>query len=682
SAGRGSRAAKTQANLKLDAQAKELAELQRQAAAESKRGGKRAAGAAATLSPRKAAVVGTRVSARLRGATVVEDEWQEIPEEWLKDTKDGESGGKEDNQGGQDEQMRAEKTGETHKLKTGLEEDDAISELTELSEETGSLEQAEPLEMQVAAKRKTASGTKKAAKSKARGKARGVIKEEIALPPPTEGPDEKMVAVEESEPEWRPPDDFVEWETLCVTLYDWEHIAARFEKATNYREKVLYKTLTEYLVPPITAELREIEHKRRLEEAVTHRKRSSRLAMKESEKEESRLAAVKKAEEEEKQSRARRLEARRKREEEEREKREDAREKRRREREEREERKNQRRKFGEESSAVSTPIDVVGIEPTRKSAPATNSAKTSGSRTPAGEDWELDCEICHKRGINLDDGVPLLCCGKCSKWQHIACHDYADRVAGRPKRNWDVEEFVCQQCRMASAYPGPSSGMSRQNGTTLPGYGISAGRSSYPAYQPSIAGQPAYNYGQTIPFVAKDSRYDQGVGRSQGAGSRPYQPQTAFTFTHYQPQQRGFSTAHASASPQAYAPASAYSTASNGYNPSAPQKPVPDHLNGLADRSLTPSPFVHRPYIPNVSNGNHWSTTAVQQPLSKTLSGLGSLSTNGYNHYNSSAERSSVVGAAYEHGAPDGNANAGLHSWQRAQPSSSYLGPPVGRVSA
>lgn len=24
----------------------------------------------------------------------------------------------------------------------------------------------------------------------------------------------------------------------------------------------------------------------------------------------------------------------------------------------------------------------------------------SGTRTPAGEDWELDCEICFRRGIN------------------------------------------------------------------------------------------------------------------------------------------------------------------------------------------------------------------------------------------------------------------------------------------
>jgi hypothetical protein len=28
-------------------------------------------------------------------------------------------------------------------------------------------------------------------------------------------------------------------------------------------------------------------------------------------------------------------------------------------------------------------------------------ATGSGSRTPAGDDWELNCEICHQQGINL-----------------------------------------------------------------------------------------------------------------------------------------------------------------------------------------------------------------------------------------------------------------------------------------
>jgi len=41
----------------------------------------------------------------------------------------------------------------------------------------------------------------------------------------------------------------------------------------------------------------------------------------------------------------------------------------------------------------------------------------------------------------------MMSCGKCFKWQHIACHDLADKRAGRSKRNWDSVEFICLQCR-------------------------------------------------------------------------------------------------------------------------------------------------------------------------------------------------------------------------------------------
>jgi hypothetical protein len=43
---------------------------------------------------------------------------------------------------------------------------------------------------------------------------------------------------------------------IAVTLYEWEHIAERFEKATHYTEKALYKVLTIDIVPVITAELK------------------------------------------------------------------------------------------------------------------------------------------------------------------------------------------------------------------------------------------------------------------------------------------------------------------------------------------------------------------------------------------------------------------------------------------
>ena len=115
---RHSRAAKDQAIMKLDAQARDLANLNRQAALlnhESttfRRTSLRSQ--SAVHSPRP---LGTRISARLRGSQ--EEEWQSVPKEWLNEEKSLQSG----------------KT-EAILSKTGLESDeDAISDLTELSEE-------------------------------------------------------------------------------------------------------------------------------------------------------------------------------------------------------------------------------------------------------------------------------------------------------------------------------------------------------------------------------------------------------------------------------------------------------------------------------------------------------------------------------------------------------------------
>jgi len=153
-----------------------------------------------------------------------------------------------------------------------------------------------------------------------------------------------------------------------VTLEEWEDIAQQFAKATHYTEKALHKVLSQSIVPMVTAELRvcfiylqtryrpflisfqEVEKKRRMEEAVVHRKRSSRIAMKEVEKEEERAAMRKRLEEEEKTSRARRLETRQQKEHAERLRRENAREQRRKERELQEQRSAETReadsKFG------------------------------------------------------------------------------------------------------------------------------------------------------------------------------------------------------------------------------------------------------------------------------------------------------------------------------------------------
>lgn len=174
----------------------------------------------------------------------------------------------------------------------------------------------------------------------------------------------------------------------------------------------------------------EIERKREIEEALIHRKKSSRLAIRESEREEARLAAKMRQEEEEKMSRARRLEARQQKEEAERLRREKAREQRREEREAREASRKalttgyvhpsismtklfkflSRRSL--EPQSQSPPAEVKSDLPktqakhssgTEKRAPRASAKPRpqSGTRTPAGEDWELACEICHRRGINI-----------------------------------------------------------------------------------------------------------------------------------------------------------------------------------------------------------------------------------------------------------------------------------------
>ncbi|KAJ7116297.1 hypothetical protein C8R44DRAFT_792106 [Mycena epipterygia] len=439
----GGRTAKAQAKLKLDAQAKELAELNR--AAGLKGAGKRDARGRTSVAPVRP--LGTRVSARLRGAE--DDEWQAVPQDWLKEERGSKKA--------------------SARVKTGLEsDDDSISDLTELSEEGIDSKEEEDASSPVA----------------------------------------EAVVEEVTQPQDAQPDGFIEWETICVTLSDWEHIAERFEKGTHYTEKALHKVLVKDIVPVITEELREIERKRRLEEAIVHRKRSSRIANKESEKEEARMLARQKAEVAEKKNRAQRLEARLAKEEAERERREAAREQRRRDKEA------QEVQSAPDDESVDMHVDVVGddtpaIQPSestsRRNGNATASTSTSGTRTPMGDDWVLNCEICHRSGVNADDGMPMLCCGLCSQWQHIACHDRADLHAGKPRRNWDQVEFICRQCQ-ARRVASKNSGYYPQHvvpNSYLPQPPV-VPSTSYPPYgtvPPASVAHPSQDYPRSYPVA-------------------------------------------------------------------------------------------------------------------------------------------------------------------------------------
>ncbi|TCD63136.1 hypothetical protein EIP91_005974 [Steccherinum ochraceum] len=426
--GSRSRAAKVQANKKLDAQAKDLAEFQRQTASAARAKAARQK----TASPQKPTAQGTRASARLRGSTQDDDEWQEIPREWLKPS---------------DEDETEEDGGLSKEDGNGDDGGDVSSELTELSD-SSEVSEAEPEEEKPTA----VNGTR----SRLRGGASQTASKRRAATVKVEKVEDEASPDETSEALPPVPADFVEWELICITLYDWEHVADPFIKATHRFERALYKVLTENIVPIVTAELKEIERKRKVEEALVHRKRSSRIATKETEKEEARLAAAKKVEEEEKEARAKRADARAKKEQAEREKRERARDQRRIEREEREERarrkeeraKNLEAESVQSGSATPSNASVAALDRRRESDSVHLSRVASRSSTST-PDWILDCEICRKSGRNIDDGLPMVSCNSCGRWQHITCHDRADAVAGRQRRNWESQQFYCQQCRAA-----------------------------------------------------------------------------------------------------------------------------------------------------------------------------------------------------------------------------------------
>lgn len=278
-----------QASVKLSAQAKELAELQRQAALESRRSGKRVF--VSPSPPQRSSsgrAMGTRMSARLRGVSQGDEEWQEIPDEWLKEPneaeEDGSASGSErlDGEAEMDQHNDPDPSPElepeavpdpdtdTQRTKTGLEsDDDAVSELTELSENSPP---ATILVSPFKARKSSKKGSSSRRKT-SRSKRQSLVVDDVV--PPVQ-PSEEVEPEEEIEPEWHPPDDFVEWETvrvffsvdctgglddslsaqICVTLYDWEHICERFEGATHYTEKALYKLLSQHIAPEIIAELR------------------------------------------------------------------------------------------------------------------------------------------------------------------------------------------------------------------------------------------------------------------------------------------------------------------------------------------------------------------------------------------------------------------------------------------
>ncbi|KAI0364754.1 hypothetical protein BV20DRAFT_955601 [Pilatotrama ljubarskyi] len=739
---KSTRAAKVQANKKLDIQAKELAEFQRQAAKLDSARGKAKANASPRASrrnlpsPAKRAM-GTRISARLRRSTRGttedddDDEWQQVPDEWLQESAsssrrnsartrangkaravededetenvDGEAVAEAnaDREAEADAQGEADEDGEEggHEKghqdgdadeqellqKAGL-ESDAVSELTDLSDEPQDAMMAEsddaeepPTKKRSTRGRRNVGGRKSAKQTR---KARPLAKEK---PPPVEDAQPEEQEEQEEEPPSPPlPADFVEWEAIAVTLPEWEHVADRFANTTHYLEKALYKTLSQNIVPFVTAELREQEKRRRIEEAIVHRKRSSRIALKESEKEEARLAAKRKAEEEEKMARAKRQEARLKKEEAERAKRERAREQRRKEREEREARARAKAERAERSvlPEAETSVARSTATPTVNGTQASSSVQTSRVVTPNGvrsPDWVLDCEVCHKQGVNVDDGLAMVSCGSCNRWQHIPCHDLNDQRSGRPRRNWEDQQFYCSRCRQRAMNGGAYGNQPLQTYPSHSQYSWSQGGRP-PAPVPKPTGVDPYTPTPELRYSHR-SPVENGVGYHQqsystnhvGAASysRSSHPNTGFSFSQYQPDQRTIpsrSVVPNTAPTASWTNGGGYVTSPEhmtGRMQSAHFVPQYAHSGGVYASNRIPSAYQVSRSCPtssvaqyDVSHNTPGTMSAARWPASS--------STNGYHSAAGSAVQTAAESLAYMH---DGGSRYGSSStW----PSHSY----------
>ncbi|ORX35450.1 hypothetical protein BD324DRAFT_652578 [Kockovaella imperatae] len=449
---------------------------------------------------------GTRVSRRLRN---VDDEWQQVPDEWLQE-------GAESSQASIKVNRNNKGKGKgTGKGKTKADDEESeLSELTDEDEHQARLEasqghrsspveqglkangeeseQLTPLPMSDEPEQHQPDGdgtkiehdsaeeqdvTMGGDETKTETGGDGDIEmrpksEEQAENEDAEDDDEtdevKLVAKEAD----NLPDGFVEWETVCVTLYDWKTYPEQFKESKDPDEKALYVMLADHVGPTVIEALVAKEQERLKQEAINNRKRSSRILARDLEKEEIAKREKAQREMEERMEKQRKEEDRIAKEEADLLARERAREERLREREERaaaregaamarvvadqeakeqaiQERENRkrRRELGLDE------VEGSSREGSRALTPSRNKIASNGDagQKKADDSWELNCEVCRKQGWNIDEDEDIVCCDDCGRWQHVECHNRLDIAEGRPIRNWDSVDFKCKDCRRRAA---------------------------------------------------------------------------------------------------------------------------------------------------------------------------------------------------------------------------------------
>ncbi|BEI82391.1 hypothetical protein CcaverHIS002_0302590 [Cutaneotrichosporon cavernicola] len=357
--------------------------------------------------------------------------------------------------------------------------------------------------------------------------------------------DEVKLAVKEAA---EVPDGFIEWEAVCVTLYDWKTWPEQFAKSRDPDEKALYKLLANDVAPQIIEVLTVSmlglsvtdnlikEQERLKQEAINNRKRSSRIATRELAREEELRRDQAQREMEERMERVRQEQAAKEKAEAEHLAREQRREARLREREERlanrdaaiharveaetlererAERRRERRKRRRDGEEVeSSSDDGTASRPATRAQTPSRSAASSVKDGSNGQSWEMKCEVCKLHGWNLADDADAVCCDDCGRWQHVKCHDRQDIAAGRGIRDWDQVDFRCSECDARSKRPRVSdvrqdgaNGTICQQTATQNGSQRRSSASQYPVPYPSNPLPAPHSYHSSQPPPHRQAQY-------------------------------------------------------------------------------------------------------------------------------------------------------------------------------
>ncbi|CAG8576645.1 41110_t:CDS:10 [Gigaspora margarita] len=238
------------------------------------------------------------------------------------------------------------------------------------------------------------------------------------------------------------------WETVCVTIAEWEEFPKRFEKSRNAQEKAFYKLLTEDLLPPILAALQEREKERKKLDALANRKRSSRIQKRELEKQEADRATQLKKDQDEREEKAKQMEFAKIKAEKDREERSQARERRSKERELRLLARDDKIKK-EQETIIEKQHDMKVKRVNDIQDHLTPPDTTLYVKTQQAEDWYFDC-LCGISGTNINDGSNMIACDRCAVWQHLDCLLKTDERF-RQTRDFSQIEYVCARCLQSQA---------------------------------------------------------------------------------------------------------------------------------------------------------------------------------------------------------------------------------------